>query len=139
MRVAGISQGARGFTTVPYVFTSFRAAQILDPFARDRTAFIVARVAPGYEPREVASRLREIRDVEEGRVKPEESPLRRAPHTAAAVTAAEWNRPYSREQAAFPLPALRESKFWPSVARIDNAFGDRNLFCTCPSVAEAGD
>ena len=82
---------------------------------------------------------REIRDVEEGRVKPEESPLRRAPHTAAAVTAAEWNRPYSREQAAFPLPALRESKFWPSVARIDNAFGDRNLFCTCPSVAEAGD
>jgi putative ABC transport system permease protein len=64
VRVAGISRGARGFTTVPYVFTSFRAAQILDPFARERTAFIVARVAPGSDPREVATRLREIRDVD---------------------------------------------------------------------------
>jgi glycine dehydrogenase len=80
----------------------------------------------------------EIRDVEEGRVKAEESPLRRAPHTVAAVTASEWRRPYSREQAAFPLASVRESKFWPAVARIDNAWGDRNLFCTCPSVEDAG-
>ena len=80
----------------------------------------------------------EIRDVEEGRVKAEESPLRRAPHTVAAVTASEWSRPYSREQAAFPLASVRESKFWPAVARIDNAWGDRNLFCTCPSVEDAG-
>jgi putative ABC transport system permease protein len=64
VRVAGISQGVRGFTTVPYVFTSYRAAQILDPFARDRTAFIVARVSPGSDPHEVAARLREIRDVD---------------------------------------------------------------------------
>jgi glycine dehydrogenase len=78
----------------------------------------------------------EIRDVEEGRVKAEESPLRRAPHTAAAVTAATWDRPYSREQAAFPAPWVKEAKFWPSVARIDNAWGDRNLFCTCPAVEE---
>ena len=49
-----------------------------------------------------------------------------------AVTASEWDRPYSREQAAFPAPWLREGKFWPSVARIDNVYGDRNLFCTCP-------
>ncbi len=75
----------------------------------------------------------EIRDVEEGRVKPEESPLRRAPHTASAVVSSEWTRPYSREQAAFPLPWVRDAKFWPAVARIDNAWGDRNLFCTCPS------
>ena len=74
----------------------------------------------------------EIRAVEEGRVKPEESPLRRAPHTAAAVTAAEWQRPYTREQGAFPAPWVREAKFWPPVARIDNTWGDRNLFCTCP-------
>ena len=80
----------------------------------------------------------EIRDVEEGRVKAAESALRRAPHTAAAVTATDWARPYSREQAAFPLPGVRESKFWPAVARIDNAWGDRNLFCTCPSVEDAG-
>ncbi len=81
----------------------------------------------------------EIRDVEEGRVKPEESPLRRAPHTAAAVTATEWSRPYSREQAAYPLPYVREAKFWPAAARIDNAWGDRNLFCTCPAVEDLGE
>ena len=80
----------------------------------------------------------EIRDVEEGRVKAEESPLRRAPHTASAVTAAAWDRPYSREQGAFPAPWVKEAKFWPSVARIDNAWGDRNLFCTCPTVEEVG-
>ncbi len=78
----------------------------------------------------------EIRDVEEGRVKAEESPLRRAPHTARAVTAAEWDRPYTREQGAFPAPWVKDAKFWPSVARIDNTWGDRNLFCTCPSVEE---
>jgi glycine dehydrogenase len=78
----------------------------------------------------------EIRDVEEGRVKAEESPLRRAPHTARAVTAAEWDRPYSREQGAFPAPWVRDAKFWPAVARIDNTWGDRNLFCTCPAVED---
>jgi glycine dehydrogenase len=80
----------------------------------------------------------EIRDVEEGRVKAEESPLRRAPHTAGAVTAADWGRPYSREQAVFPLAWVREAKFWPAVGRIDNPWGDRNLFCTCPPVEEVG-
>jgi glycine dehydrogenase len=79
---------------------------------------------------------REIRDVEEGRLDPSESPLRRAPHTAAAVTAAAWDRPYSREQGAFPAPWVKEGKFWPAVARIDNTWGDRNLFCTCPGVEE---
>jgi putative ABC transport system permease protein len=64
VRVVGISQGVRGFTTAPYVFTSYRAAQDLDPFSRDRTVFIVARVGPGYDPHEVAARLREIRDVD---------------------------------------------------------------------------
>jgi glycine dehydrogenase len=83
----------------------------------------------------IAIRL-EIRDVEEGRVRAEESPLRRAPHTAGAVTAAVWDRPYSREQGAFPAPWVKEAKFWPSVARIDNTWGDRNLFCTCPGVDE---
>jgi glycine dehydrogenase len=78
----------------------------------------------------------EIRAVEEGRVQAEESPLRRAPHTARAVTATEWDRPYTREQAAFPAPWVREGKFWPSVARIDNTWGDRNLFCTCAPFEE---
>ena len=57
--------------------------------------------------------------------------LKNAPHTAQEVTADEWDRPYSREQAAFPAPWTREHKFWPAVARIDNVYGDRNLFCSC--------
>ena len=73
----------------------------------------------------------EIRAIEEGQLKVEESPLRHAPHTASAVTAVEWNRPYSREQAAFPAPWVRDSKFWPSVARIDNTYGC--LLYTSPS------
>ena len=64
VKVVGISEGARGFTTAPYVFTSYVAQQDIDPFARERTAFILARVAPGYSREEVASRLRDIRDVD---------------------------------------------------------------------------
>jgi glycine dehydrogenase len=74
----------------------------------------------------------EIRDIEDGRVPRNDNPLKHAPHTAQAVTAADWKHPYSREQAAFPAPWVREQKFWPAVARIDNAYGDRNLVCTCP-------
>ena len=74
----------------------------------------------------------EIRDIEDGRVPRDDNPLKHAPHTAQAVTVTDWKHPYSREQAAFPAPWVRESKFWPAVARIDNAYGDRNLVCTCP-------
>jgi len=76
----------------------------------------------------------EIRAIETGSSDPENNPLKRAPHTLAAVTADDWDRPYSRQQAAFPMEGQQESKVWPAVARIDNAFGDRNLVCTCPSV-----
>ncbi len=76
----------------------------------------------------------EIRAVEEGRWPRADNPLKNAPHTALSVTAAQWTHPYSREVAAFPAPWTREHKFWPSVARIDNGFGDRNLVCTCPGV-----
>jgi glycine dehydrogenase len=79
---------------------------------------------------------REIEDVVAGTADAKNNVLKNAPHTAAAVTAAEWSRPYSREQAAFPLPFVRANKFWPSVARIDNPYGDRNLFCSCPPVEE---
>jgi glycine dehydrogenase len=74
----------------------------------------------------------EVRAIEDGRVDRLDNPLKNAPHTAHEVVATEWSRPYSREQAAFPAPWLREHKFWPPVARIDNAYGDRNLVCTCP-------
>ena len=74
----------------------------------------------------------EIADIEEGRLPRDDNPLKRAPHTIEDVTRSDWNHPYSRERAAFPLPWLREHKFWPSVSRIDSAYGDRHLVCTCP-------
>ena len=75
--------------------------------------------------------------LEAGSADPLNNPLKRAPHTLAAVTADQWDRPYSRQQAAFPAgEEQRLSKFWPAVARIDNAYGDRNLVCTCPSMEE---
>ncbi|MEX1020165.1 MAG: aminomethyl-transferring glycine dehydrogenase [Litorilinea sp.] len=60
------------------------------------------------------------------------SPLRHAPHTAESIAAATWDRPYSREQGAYPAPWVRDAKYWPPVARIDNVYGDRNLVCACP-------
>ena len=72
----------------------------------------------------------EIQTVLDGTLTPEESPLHHAPHTAEDL-AGEWDRNYTREQAAFPLPYVRERKFWPSAGRIDNTYGDRNLVCTC--------
>jgi len=62
--------------------------------------------------------------------------LKNAPHTARQIASDKWDRSYSREQAAFPAPWTREHKFWPAVARIDNVYGDRNLFCSCPPVEE---
>jgi glycine dehydrogenase len=73
----------------------------------------------------------EIRAVEEGRWNREDNPLRNAPHTAEMIAARDWPHPYAREVAAFPVPALREAKYWPPVARIDNVYGDRHLVCTC--------
>ncbi len=73
----------------------------------------------------------EIQAIESGVMDKANNPLKNAPHTADTIALAEWNRPYSREQAAFPTTWQRESKFWPAVARVDNVFGDRNLVCSC--------
>ena len=85
----------------------------------------------------------EIRDIEEGRSDRERNPLKLAPHTVRDVVSDDWDRPYSRRQAAFPAPWIEEAKFWPPVGRVDNAAGDRNLICSCPddwqsSAAPAG-
>ena len=76
----------------------------------------------------------EIQAVIDGTTDPKDNVLKNAPHTASAIASADWSHPYSREQAVFPLPFVRERKFWPSVSRIDNPYGDRNLFCSCPPV-----
>ncbi len=73
----------------------------------------------------------EIMAVESGVMDKQNNPLKNAPHTADTIAATEWNRPYSREQAAFPTAHEREYKFWPCVGRVDNVFGDRNLVCSC--------
>jgi glycine dehydrogenase len=73
----------------------------------------------------------EIRAVEQGRMDKADNPLKNAPHTAAEVVADSWTHPYSREQAAFPLPFVKARKYWPPVKRVDNVYGDRNLVCSC--------
>ena len=77
----------------------------------------------------------ELIAIEEGTLDRINNPLKRAPHTAQVVTSDDWNRPYSREQAAYPVAWLRKNKFWPSVSRVDNVYGDRNIFCSCPPMA----
>jgi glycine dehydrogenase len=78
----------------------------------------------------------EIREIEQGTASREVNVLKGSPHTLSEVTANEWDRPYTREQAAFPVDALRQRKSWPTVGRIDSAYGDRNLVCTCPPVED---
>jgi glycine dehydrogenase len=73
----------------------------------------------------------EIREVEEGVADKSDNVLKHAPHTYRVALAEEWTRSYSREKAVFPLPHLKFRKFWPSVSRVDNAYGDRNLICAC--------
>ena len=82
----------------------------------------------------------EIRDIEEGRTDKHDNALKNAPHTQAIITADEWNHKYTRQQAGYPLPWVKHNKFWPSVSRVNNTYGDRNLICTCEpteSYAEA--
>jgi glycine dehydrogenase len=73
----------------------------------------------------------EIRAIEEGKVDRQNNLLKHAPHTAASLMVGDWDRPYTREQAAYPTNWTRENKFWAAVGRIDQAYGDRNLVCTC--------
>jgi glycine dehydrogenase len=76
----------------------------------------------------------EIQAVIDGKADPRDNVLKNAPHTAEEVSSDAWSHPYSREQAAYPLPFVRANKFWPAVARIDNPYGDRNLICACPPI-----
>ncbi len=78
----------------------------------------------------------EIEQIATGKIDAKINPLKQAPHTLECITSDEWNRPYTRSQAAFPLGVKDQMKFWPSVSRIDNAFGDRNLVCTCPPLED---
>lgn len=79
---------------------------------------------------------KEMTAIESGKMDKENNALKNAPHTAQMMMKPEWNHPYSREEAVYPVEWLRANKFWPSVGRVDNAYGDRNLICSCPSIEE---
>jgi glycine dehydrogenase len=77
---------------------------------------------------------KEIASLEDGHGDKQNNVIKTAPHTLGMVTSDEWTRPYTREKAAFPMPCAKEDKYWPAVTRIDDAFGDRNLICTCAPI-----
>ena len=79
---------------------------------------------------------KEIELIESGQWPKDDNPLKHAPHTIEVLASSNWAHPYTREQAVYPAPWLRDSKFWPSVSRIDNTYGDRNLVCSCPPMEE---
>ena len=81
----------------------------------------------------------EIDKVEKGKFDKKANPLHKAPHTYLELSSNEWKHVYTREEAAFPKEYLKDNKFWPPVARVDNVYGDRNLVCTCPSLDEYKD
>ena len=78
----------------------------------------------------------EIRDVEEGRADPENNVLKNAPHPVDVVCGDDWSYPYSRDVAAYPVAGLRTKKFWPTVGRLDDVYGDRNVVCSCPPMED---
>ncbi len=77
---------------------------------------------------------KEIKEIEEGTFDKSNNVIKNAPHTAKLVISDNWNKPYAREKAAYPLMWVRDNKFWPSVGRVDNAYGDRNLVCSCAPI-----
>ncbi|MNT18441.1 Glycine dehydrogenase [compost metagenome] len=76
----------------------------------------------------------EIKAIEEGRMDTTDNPLKNAPHTQHVVISSEWNHAYTREEAVYPLPYIKAAKFWPTVGRVNNTHGDRNLICTCEPI-----
>jgi len=80
---------------------------------------------------------KEIGMIEDGSYPKDNNPLKNAPHTAQSVICGDWNKPYSREVAAFPSESSKRAKFWPAVGRVDGSYGDRNLVCSCNSLLEA--
>ena len=78
----------------------------------------------------------EIDNIKSGKFDKVDNPIKNAPHTDLELASNEWNHKYTREEAAYPSEFLKSNKFWPPVARVDNVYGDKNLFCTCPSMDE---
>jgi len=128
----------RDFKTTALVATpgyAIKLGHTLREQGTPRSALSLRVALLGGEPLSDALR-QEIQEIADGKADKQNNVLKNAPHTADAVTSDTWDRPYGREKAAFPLPYVRAHKFWPSVGRVNNAYGDRNLVCTCPPVEE---
>ena len=89
---------------------------------------------PNYTTLENVSLTLEINKISKGIWSKEDNPIINSPHTAEMITNNDWHHCYSREEAVFPLVAVQNNKYWPPVGRINNAFGDKNLFCSCPPI-----
>ena len=93
-----------------------------------------------YEPKtvlnaeDIAKIRKEINDIAEGNLDYDNNPVKNSPHTLNIISSDDWNKPYTRKQAAFPLDYVSSNKFWPTVSRVDDAYGDRNLICTCAPI-----
>ena len=130
-------------------FVCIRQNQVLhDEFDIDHAAALQAWRASGAERVDpvrfrfieaMVSIRGEIRRIESGELPADNNPLKHAPHSQADVIDSAWNRPYSRQEAVFPLPWVAANKFWPSVNRIDDVYGDRNLNCACPPMEAYAD
>ncbi len=79
---------------------------------------------------------KEIEDIENGKSDKEDNLLKNSPHTAKELISDDWNHPYKRVDAAYPVSSLEDGKYWPPVGRVDNVYGDRNLMCSCPSMED---
>jgi glycine dehydrogenase len=77
---------------------------------------------------------KEIKEIEEGKYEKADNVIKNAPHTCKLVVSDDWNKKYTRQKAAYPLAWVRDNKFWPSVAKVDSAYGDRNLVCSCAPI-----
>ena len=107
---------------------------MLDPLGLVQT--VAGRASFKTDHKAMISIREEIRQIENGTLPQDDNPLKNAPHTAESLLAGEWTHPYTREAAAYPVAALRSNKYWSPVGRVDNVYGDRNLFCSCVPVSE---
>ena len=114
-----------------YLFFAGGEAERLAVLKTDRTVRLI-EIGDAEQPRF----RQEIAALEKGEADKADNVLKNAPHTSEEVCANEWHHTYPREQAAFPVHVNRDWKYWPTVSRVDNALGDRNLICTCPPIEE---
>jgi len=126
------SQIAEGFLKKLMPFTHVFSAGIETHGVNDRAIKTMSEVDIDISL-QTSNHIDEYKDIENGKIDPENNPLKNAPHTVEDLIG-DWDRPYTRERACYPPGAFRVDKYWSPVNRVDNAYGDRNLMCSCPTM-----